>query len=558
MAAEAAGARAPRALFVAHGMGQQVKYQTIDELALGICAAAGRRGHDVLTRTARTVRHDGTTLRRLELEIDDGAGTRLPPVHIYEGYWAPLTEGAVVLRDVLRFLFGGGINGVRSQRLLHRWMFGAPRTFPIPLRNVAALWAALIAILSIVVVGGAVLVAGTGQLLVPGWIPPELVQDLTAVFEALFAVLLVCSMTAAVLTWLIGRKIAPPATLLAPALAAGAAFVVAAVFVVFYVLGNLPPPFPAVCGEPCRDFFRQVVDPWLGGARGVFCWLGRGLEYLLPAVAWLAFVVVLWQYFAARSETASADDEKARKRGRGGRPTLIVSFWVLAVFLTVYGCGDAIPFITWLSLLGASLFIRAFLIQYVGDVAAYVSPHVVDRFNELRHLLKNTVSGAARAVYALRDEGGSFVHQHVVIAGHSLGSVIVYDTLNQLISEDELAPASALEVEKRTKLLLTYGSPLDKTAFIFSLHDAKAGSERDALTAAGQPLIARDRPFPWKNIWSPFDIISGPLELYDLPDRTNANPVDNQADPDANLLLAAHTQYNRNPLLFDTLYAALS
>ena len=43
--------------------------------------------------------------------------------------------------------------------------------------------------------------------------------------------------------------------------------------------------------------------------------------------------------------------------------------------------------------------------------------------------------------------------------GHSLGSVIAYDALNRLL-RDDAAASVALEVKKRTKLLLTFGSPL--------------------------------------------------------------------------------------------------
>ncbi|NIW24444.1 MAG: hypothetical protein GWN29_07695, partial [Gammaproteobacteria bacterium] len=44
-------------------------------------------------------------------------------VHVHEGYWAPLTEGRVHLRDVLRFLYSGAFNSLRA-RSFSRYMFG--------------------------------------------------------------------------------------------------------------------------------------------------------------------------------------------------------------------------------------------------------------------------------------------------------------------------------------------------------------------------------------------------------------------------------------------------
>jgi hypothetical protein len=49
------------------------------------------------------------------------------------------------------------------------------------------------------------------------------------------------------------------------------------------------------------------------------------------------------------------------------------------------------------------------------------------------------------------------------------------------------------------------------------------------------------------NIYSRWDIISGPLDYYDRRDRSNRNPVKNIKDDKASTLLAAHVEYWRNP-----------
>ena len=104
---------------------------------------------------------------------------------------------------------------------------------------------------------------------------------------------------------------------------------------------------------------------------------------------------------------------------------------------------------------------------------------------------------------------------------------------------------------------LKFGSPLDKTAFIFGAQGA--GTEaREALAASVQPLISDAQVRPrWVNIYSTWDIISGSLDYYDLPDRSNRHPVENIKDPKATTLLAAHVEYWRNEKLFEALIEAL-
>jgi len=147
---------------------------------------------------------------------------------------------------------------------------------------------------------------------------------------------------------------------------------------------------------------------------------------------------------------------------------------------------------------------------------------------------------------------------------------VAYDALNRLIVQDELAKQAMrkdgkaaawdrhLDVLGRTKLLLTFGSPLDKTAFIFSLQGQDTSETREALAAEVQPIIKDPgfRTFPWVNIWSPQDIFSGELNFYDPPPPhgPGPNPVDNIEDKDATTLLLAHVEYWRNPTLFGELY----
>ena len=147
----------------------------------------------------------------------------------------------------------------------------------------------------------------------------------------------------------------------------------------------------------------------------------------------------------------------------------------------------------------------------------------------------------------------------VIVVGHSLGSVVVYDVLNRMILDRDLAGPSAPVVVPRTRLLLTFGSPLDKTAFLFGIQGpgTEEGAARRALAASVQPLITQPVRPPWVNVYSPWDIISGSLDYYDTPRTPNAPPdpraIKNQRDDKARTFLAAHVEYWTNTVVFDTI-----
>ena len=208
----------------------------------------------------------------------------------------------------------------------------------------------------------------------------------------------------------------------------------------------------------------------------------------------------------------------------------------------------------WVALLVVSYVLRELMIQFPGDVAAYISTHTLDRFQDIRTKIKDSVGKVAKAIYS-GDE-----YEGVVWVGHSLGSVVVYDALNALIMDDELAQQPARAVA-RTRLLVTFGSPLDKIAFIFASQWVRATESREALAASFQPLILdyeRFRGIPWVNIWSPADIISGSLDFYDDPAKSNGREVRNLVDGRATTPLLAHVEYWDNRLLFEQIYAGLT
>jgi len=152
--------REKRAVWVVHGMGQQIPFETLDSLANGLL--------DVLpnaqvTPRLRTVKIGDQVLQRVELDVDgikkDNAGKPLKQyeLHLYETYWAPKTEGVANLTDVASFLWDGGLRGMlNSVKSFRRAMFGGMATFsihwltPFWLCLALAIWVALTAINSVV------------------------------------------------------------------------------------------------------------------------------------------------------------------------------------------------------------------------------------------------------------------------------------------------------------------------------------------------------------------------------------------------------------------------
>ena len=123
------------AIVVAHGMGQQIPFQTLD-CPRGCATDRKRRDRRRAAEPVARRRLGGDVLPvRMKLL----AGDCERDVHIYESYWAPMTEGRVTLRDVMGFLMRGGMGGLRlARRPLRRWLFGEFVKFPAPLMTV--LW----------------------------------------------------------------------------------------------------------------------------------------------------------------------------------------------------------------------------------------------------------------------------------------------------------------------------------------------------------------------------------------------------------------------------------
>jgi hypothetical protein len=552
------------AIFVVHGMGQQIPFETLDAIAESLRAYDAEQTGRTSKPVSNSIKAEDQWLARMELELKSGPGE--VDAHVYEGYWAPLTEGRITLRQVMGFLAGAGSNGLKIARgTFRRWLMGKYQVFPTPIRIVVYLLVALAAVAALVAFNSAIVAVAAARTLFsekPWWLTDGLFADLTTTFNgvvttmALFGVSLVIAhgMRRSKVP-VLARKVWGAVTI---------ALFIAAIFVVIlggvsivgllflHIRGSVAPNaeiWQTFIAKARIDGFNAHFDSWAAAL---------ALTAVGARLLWWVGVIVV-RFFRDLGET----------RGRWLTIAMMAVFLLLLVSLVLLLRGflgipkgseelkDLQRGVAWPLLVIVSAFVRGVLVQFVGEVAIYVMPYRLDAFNELRKQIKETVYKVAHAVYALKDPTGKLEYEHVIVVGHSLGSVIAYDALNRLIQEDRTV-RDELRVVDRTRLLLTFGSPLDKTAFIFGAQGHGTTEAREALAASVQPLIQdyAYRPKQWINIYSPWDIISGYLNLYDLPGATDPKRVVNQPDPEATTLLMAHTEYWSDALLVQTLYNA--
>jgi hypothetical protein len=495
------------AVLVCHGMGQQVRFETLDSVARAFRTTAIECGTAKTTDDIAVSLHPDkdSFIGRASVPLTKADGT-IVEVHFYEAYWAPITEGQVTLWETLTLFVSAGWSGLKfayADGVFDRWMFGGRQEFEIPVRRIMQLGMGLWALLLLTLALAAVTllpIANITDLVKSSGLDPQIAVIAAAAFAlaALLATIMIL------------------ATLIAPHVG----------------LGNDSVKPRSVNGGPLgilapRKWRRNVmlvgvVATVIAASVGDF-WFGERLyhHWLLPAVT---------------------------------NPSAHVLSLIVGAILFL------------IEVAGLVLVVKGFIIEFAGDVAAYVSPFKVSKFEEIRHKIQERGRVAAQFIYSAKS-GTAPLYHAVMVVGHSLGSVLAYDTLNDAVNRDiheggwaDGSAANAYEVIKRTKLLLTFGSPLDKTAFIFRTQKPQAEIDvREALASSMQPMILdyANRPNRWINLWSRSDWISGPLGYYDAPGNPQPGDVINIENNGSTLAFRAHTEYWTGHLLPGVLHSAV-
>jgi len=199
---------------------------------------------------------------------------------------------------------------------------------------------------------------------------------------------------------------------------------------------------------------------------------------------------------------------------------------------------------------------RKVLTSAIGCLAVYLGSDDLSKNYAARSQILHECTTLLIELLAGKDEKGDLNEQwnydQVLVAAHSLGSVIAYDSLSQLIVRDFAKDPSihGLALSK-VKGLLTFGCPLNKVFYFFrsrtnlrtnvlsqilyALHPFRL---KVPLPPQANPEISLPHPFPeklpfspdfrWYNAYSPFDIISGRMQFYeadlDVPVERGVTP----------------------------------
>jgi hypothetical protein len=479
----------PLALIVWHGMGQQIRFQAVEDVVRSLTAgSAGPRP----TVDTRFVKFGDDAMWRAEFDCKTSHG-RVQRLHVYEVYWAPLTEGKITIGETLAFLVRAGLAGLwyATRGNFRRHLFGEWVTFPSSASTALQLAALMLTIAAMVILNFAIATATSVTVFTGGassWPGYPLLGDLTADF-LIYELTMGGMLFALWVTWKQQKT-------------------------------------------PREDGRPSTRHSWM---------------------KWPLWILV----FTAMATTIAAGAFVVAHFWRHHTPNQVMAWrWPAWLVGAVYGYVplslDIVARIAaiWVIAVAVSYYVKLFLVEYVGDVAIYIASHKLDRFYEARQAIKAESMRVMKAIY----QHGKY-KSHICV-GHSLGSVVAYDTLNRMLNESQVV--KGLDVAKKTRALLTFGSPLDKTAFLFRAQ-SEFSDVREAMAAAAQPLITDYdlRPI-WINISAPGDPISGDLDYYDDPKRepsatARRGAVFNMKDPEAWIPLVAHTQYWTNSAFVNTL-----
>jgi hypothetical protein len=191
--------------------------------------------------------------------------------------------------------------------------------------------------------------------------------------------------------------------------------------------------------------------------------------------------------------------------------------------------------------------------QFAGDAVCYLD---LDPRSDNFETRQKIIDGALEELKELTEN-----YDQVIVAGHSLGSVIAYDALNCVIQETN---AGRMRKKDASKIigLVTFGSPLDKIAFFFEertpdnkeiqsqilahLHRFKSRAqwEHRIKPEINDPMKFALDKVVWLNFHHPPDLISGRLDVYDLghPPPQHLKGANGKKLKDGNILITREFQ----------------
>lgn len=507
---EVGSTSAVKAILVAHGIGQQRPFQVLDNFTHGLqklCPNA---------KIAHAISGDGVFDHFIRFTSE-----RLT-IDIYELYWAPLTQGKATFASTASWLATTGLTPL--QRFAYNIPLIAQRSRTswgkAVVQIVRELWRVIyVSLVTLTVVAASV----------------QLVDKAAG---ALKSSLTVASRVTGMEGWH-AREWFTVVVFLAAILAATALlFSVPSQWIEYHRLRRR---FKALLNRQHRqssvgqqsgvgDRFRRAVAnarSWVQDAIDVEKnWFAemrtrRWLLFLTPIILSCLAIVV---YTIARGWMPSVFSQNVHNLPSSfPEGTRNDFYWSVSILVLAYA-------------------VKKIYVDFIADVALYTSADENSAFFATRTAILNLATSRIR--YLSRH------YRTVALAGHSLGSVIMYDAIGWLRMEKQQTqiappgrPPNALtdpmrrDEFARLKVLITFGSPLNKVLYFFrttvpSYETIRAhilneihGLRRAPEIATIDPTIQDAAPFDadddvdWLNVYAPWDPVSAKLDFYERVDN---------------------------------------
>lgn len=472
------------ALVVIHGIGQQQPFEPLDSFVNGLRASL-REKRPPIPDADRAVH---MTFGR-ENAFDHGVRLAGADLDVYEVYWAPLTQRKASFVEIVKWLI------LTSFTPIQQLAFNLPLLFrraDIQWRGGQTLPRILAAIFSVVLFFSGLrrtqpidLTAGQSELKL-SWYILCLVRELLRMTVILLAGLVIAALAAGLVSssaFLLGQlpgiwRDTLPAVLswrdsLTALLFAAAA--VAAIVVGVSVLPQLrevmndtTPPPPVIPGPPPSRNLLGGLAMWSRpeAHERLVQSNARFLFLLLSIVLFLLLCGLLYRFVQ-------------------GPPLCVYGFCLTDITAYVWirlGPAGRWHLLVIGGVVALAALVKAFFIDYVADVTLYTVTNENSPFAQVRRDILAATAGKVK--WLLRK------YQTVSVAGHSLGSVIGYDTINRLRGEARVAESHAADIRRhagalRALLGKTVSGPAATNADALMVRIAAAFGPNWAATEVG-------------------------------------------------------------------------
>jgi hypothetical protein len=518
------------AILVIHGIGQQHPYETLDHFTLGLektFSAAGLEPRlevcqDPLREQKQWVRADcvmtlpgGTTFE----SDQSSSGTTIGSISFFEYYWAPVTQDKVTYRGSLWFLIQAGLTPFKYLATNITVLSATNRRKRIPLVILKELWRQAALFLPLLAFFALVLAFLT-QYSNPHTLL-RLYRQVPSTSKVLAAILVIrylylWTTANALLESFRGKNTWQSSWWWRLALSAG--------LLVHIVLWPL----------------------WISAALRGIAWFGTNVAH------WMPILPRILGHWSGQLRDLAAWTQPAF----GGGWPFVKDLVFLKPSFSHYSYLWVVAFAV------LAYWVRFILVDYVGDLAVYTNTSELAKNFAARAQILDECAGVLSQILRRRqdpdDPTSQYVFDRVLIAAHSLGSVIAYDTINEVLNRCRASVAAdpkALQPEDLRKLcgLVTFGCPLNKIFYFFRekmppdqelrrqildllrgfrLMDVLRSYPPDAPGPGGpmsrnlDPRWAEaeqhlDNGFRWINAWAPADPVSGRLAFHDLQGDAN-------------------------------------